>query len=42
MVDRGNNLVLPVGPCLAEATETQTSFGPPKIKKVLRKFVVID
>ncbi|EDV36970.1 uncharacterized protein Dana_GF13224 [Drosophila ananassae] len=35
MVDRGKNLVLPVGPCLAEATETQTSFGPPKIKKIL-------
>ncbi|KAH8316692.1 hypothetical protein KR067_013530 [Drosophila pandora] len=41
MVDRGKNLVLPVGPCLAEATETQTSFGPPKIKKILRKFVHI-
>ncbi|XP_017019898.1 uncharacterized protein [Drosophila kikkawai] len=35
MVDRGNNFVLPVGPCSTELTESQTSFGPPKIKKVL-------
>ncbi|KAH8402494.1 hypothetical protein KR009_012392 [Drosophila setifemur] len=35
MVDRGNNLVLPVGPCSTEATETQMSFCPPKIKKVV-------
>lgn len=37
MVDRGNNLVLPVGPCSTELTESQASFAPPKIKKVLRK-----
>ncbi|XP_017125466.1 uncharacterized protein LOC108144836 [Drosophila elegans] len=35
MVDRGNNLVLPVGPCIAELTESKASFAPPKIKKVL-------
>ncbi|XP_020800535.1 uncharacterized protein LOC110177906 [Drosophila serrata] len=35
MVDRGNNFVLPVGPCSTELTESQTSFGPPKIKKIL-------
>ncbi|KAH8391333.1 hypothetical protein KR200_000189 [Drosophila serrata] len=40
MVDRGNNFVLPVGPCSTELTESQTSFGPPKIKKILRKFLV--
>lgn len=39
MVDRGNNFVLPVGPCSAEPTESQVSYGPPKIKKVLRESI---
>ncbi|XP_017077567.1 uncharacterized protein LOC108112256 [Drosophila eugracilis] len=35
MVDRGNNAVLPFGPCSTELTESQVSFAAPKIKKVL-------